>query len=435
MNITKIMDIISNKNVWKYYKLYQKTQWFDPIEMNRFQIRKLQTLLRHCYDNVPYYTQIMDEIKIRPEDVNNKDILKEFPLLTKEIIQNNYNSLIPLNISKLKGVKYGQTGGTTGNILFKRTDANTRSSTWATFKRYLDWMNIKDSDRKLYLMGGHVIHSNIDIKKIIADGLRNITSFNPYNNNQKDTEKIINSLEKKSYKLIRGYSQNLFHLARILDERGFRFNVPAISTTAESLMDEHRKLFKDVFGSDSFDQYGGGEIGGIAYECNHHKGLHVSEERVILETNENNDLIITDLDNYSMPYICYWNADQAILSNEQCSCGRQSLLIKKIMGRTCDYIFGKEGKSIHWAYFWHLVFESNIAYKRNVRKFQIRQISEDEILFRLVAEKLDSNEENIIAENITKKLGNMNIRFIYEKDIENSPSGKYQPVVNKIVNK
>ncbi len=36
----------------------------------------------------------------------------------------------------------------------------------------------------------------------------------------------------------------------------------------------------------------------IAYECDNDKGLHIAEERVIVETNENNELIITDLDNY-----------------------------------------------------------------------------------------------------------------------------------------
>jgi phenylacetate-coenzyme A ligase PaaK-like adenylate-forming protein len=59
-------------------------------------------------------------------------------LLTKEIIQENYDDFTPLNISQIKGVKTSQTGGTTGNILLKRNDASSRSSAWGSYKRYED---------------------------------------------------------------------------------------------------------------------------------------------------------------------------------------------------------------------------------------------------------------------------------------------------------
>ena len=60
--------------------------------------------------------------------------------------------------------------------------------------------------------------------------------------------------------------------------------------------------------------------------------MHIAEEHVVItESNEKKELMVTDLDNYALPFIRYWNADQAILSNETCSCGRQSQLIKQVM--------------------------------------------------------------------------------------------------------
>jgi len=161
--------------------------------------------------------------------------------------------------------------------------------------------------------------------------------------------------------------------------------------------------------------------------------LHIAEERVVLEINELNELIITDLDNYTMPFIRYWNADQAIISDKLCSCGRKSKLLKQIMGRTCDYVVGIQGQFLHWAYFWHLIFDSHVAEKRNLRKFQIVQRTPHTIVMRLVADPLSNEEIDFITSDIKKRLGNMEITINYEKDIENTATGKYRPVINHLL--
>jgi phenylacetate-CoA ligase len=218
-----------------------------------------------------------------------------------------------------------------------------------------------------------------------------------------------------------------------LKREGLSFQVKAITTTAEPLTEEHRTLFREVFHAETFDQYGFGEIGGVAFECDAHEGLHITEERVIVEVNDKNELIVTDLDNFAMPFIRYHNADQAILSDIPCSCGRKSRLIKKIMGRTCDYITGMNGEFLHWAYFWHLFFDSAIAEKRDLRKFQIVQTSPNDLKIRLVANPLDDEERQVLIDNIQSRVGKMNIIFSFEPDIENSASGKYRPVINHLL--
>jgi phenylacetate-CoA ligase len=434
MNVIAITDFLSRKNVTDYYKEYVKTQWYSKDEMLNFQWLKFQKLVEHCYHNVPYYRNYMNEKGFLPTDIHSVSDVSLFPVLTKEIIQSNYSGFIPININKIKNVKISQTGGTTGNILIKRTDANVRSSTWATFKRFYDWMGIGDRDVKLRLMGGHVLKHSIidDIKSKVNGALLNIISINPYDNSDENIDKIIKTLNKNDIKLIKGYSQGLYYIASLFRDKGLKFNVESVTTTAEPLMPEHRLLFKEIFNAESFDQYGCGEVGGIAYECSQHEGLHVSEERVILEFNESNDLLITDLDNYTMPYIRYWNADQAIPSGKKCSCGRQSLMLEKILGRTCDYLTGMDGKELHWAYFWHLLFDTKIAVSRNIKKFQVNQVSKDKILFRTVSDPLKTEDKEILEKCIQEKLGNISIEFKEETDIENAPSGKFRPVINQI---
>ena len=434
VNKTKIMDFLTGKHVWEYYQLYKNTQWFSEDEMKDFQILKLKKILKHCYENVPYYRIIIDKQHIDICNFDTCDILLEFPLLTKEIIKDNYNSLIPLNNSIISGVKTNQTGGTTGNILFKRNDSNTRSSVWGTYKRYEDWMGMKQSDKTLVLMGGHVKKNNIR-GKLISIGtsiLGSTISVDIYNTSDKTIEEVIRLLQNYHFSQIRSYPQFLFSVAKKLEQRNLTFNVKSISTTAEPIMPEHRSLFRNIFNAEVFDQYGCGEIGGIAYECECHEGLHIAEERVIVEQNKCNDLIITDLDNYTMPFIRYWNADQAIISDKYCSCGRKSKLINQIMGRTCDYVIGLNGQFLHWAYFWHLIFDSNISKNRNLKKFQIIQNSKTELIIRLVSDTLSEEEKNFFCTDIKNRLGLLSIKFSYETDIENTKTGKYRPVINKL---
>lgn len=433
MNITQITDLLTGKNVEKFYKLYNKTQWYSEKEMKEYQLEKFQKLITHCYNNVPFYTNYMDKKGIKVADIKSLEDLKLFPIITKEIIKENYNAFIPIN--SIKGNKISQTGGTTGNILFKRTDAHSRSSIWGTFKRFRKWMDLEDRERGLILMGGHVIGKNYKdkFKKKINNLLSNTISLNPYDTTEENIQTIINVLKKDKIKYIRSYPQFLFSLSKRLKAEGLTFNLKAITTTAEPLLVEQRDLFREVFHCETYDQYGCGEISGVAYECEKHEGLHIAEERVIIEVQNENDLIITDLDNYSLPYIRYYNADQAIFSKQKCSCGRQSPLIKEIMGRTCDYTTGINGEFLHWAYYWHLFFDSKIAEDYDLKKFQVIQENKDLLIIKLICQSLSQEEEQELVNNIQQRMGKINVRFEYVDIIENTKTGKYRPVINKLI--
>jgi len=435
MNATKILDFLTRKNVTEYYSLYKETQWYDTEAMKLFQLGKLKRLVKHCYDNVPFYRKYMTDLGLTATDIKSLEQLNLFPIITKEIIQQNYKSFIPDNIKQIKGVKTSPTGGTTGNPLFKRNDANTRSSVWGSYKRYEDWMGYLNTDKTLVLMGGQIKNNRLR-DRVISKSiniLENSISVDIYNTSNETINKIISLLFKNNFSYIRSYPQFLFSVAQKLEQKGLSFKLKSISLTAEPVMPAHRHLFKKIFNSEIFDQYGCGEIGGIAYECDRHEGLHIAEERVIIETNKFNELIITDLDNYAMPFIRYWNADQAEISENCCSCGRQSKLIKKIIGRTCDYVVGINGQFLHPSYFWALFYDSNIAINRRLRKFQIVQNSETNLLIRLVADPLSDEEKEYFISDIKNRIGDMTIEFSYELEIENTKTGKYRAVINKLL--
>jgi len=55
MDTTKLLDILSGKNVFDKYLELKESQWFSESELKDIQLYKFQKLIFHCYANVPYY--------------------------------------------------------------------------------------------------------------------------------------------------------------------------------------------------------------------------------------------------------------------------------------------------------------------------------------------------------------------------------------------
>lgn len=437
MDILMVADLLSKKSTNRIYKQFTETQWFSESEMETYKTEKLKKLVAHCYKNVPYYTRIMNELDIIPSDIKTVADLHRFPILTKVIIKENYQDFMPINYKYYPGIKHGQTGGTTGNSLLKRSDALTRSNTWAAYRRFCDWMGVRYNDWNILLKGMHVLKPTYmeHIKQKVYEALRRTIPINAYLGCDMNAQSVIGAFEKHNISLVRGYSQAIFETAKLLNSLNVSLEARAVSTTAEPLFPEYRPIISKAFGAPLFDQYGCGEIGSIAFECNHHEGLHVSEERVCVEVNEKNEILITDLDNHVMPFIRYWNGDEIELSKEMCSCGRQTKLIKSIVGRTSDYLYGVNGVNVHWGYIFHLLWDSKMALRRNFKKFQLVQVSSDELIFRHVSDELTPKDMDLIVKTTIDKLGDMKVRFVREIDIENSKSGKYRWVENRLITK
>jgi phenylacetate-CoA ligase len=434
INSLRLSDYLTGKHVWECYQLYLKTQWYSTEEMNNYRLLKFKKLIIHCYENVPFYRDCITNSAIDPYHIKDLEVLQSFPVIDKKTILNSYDRFTPANLNKFKKVKTAQTSGTTGQILKTRSDANTRSSTWGSFERFNAWMGKKQGDCIVNLKGGHVISQSImDILKTkVVAIIENKYLLNAYDLTDKKVDQYYRMIQRLEEPILRGYCQNIYDLARIFKNKGYAFKFKAITTTAEPLMPFHRELFREVFNCDSFDQYGCGEIGGIAYECDTHEGLHVAEERVFLELDTNNEIILTDLDNLVFPLIRYRNGDQAIDSGKYCSCGRKSKVLKEILGRTSDNVYGPNGNSLHWGYFHHLLIDSNIAINRNMLKFQVIQNSINEIDFLLVAEKLTNKEKDLLVLSIQKVLGNVNVKVRNVSDIPTLKSGKYKAIISAL---
>jgi len=139
-----------------------------------------------------------------------------------------------------------------------------------------------------------------------------------------------------------------------------------------------------------------------------------------VEAGKSGLVVITDLNNFSMPRLRYEIGDVAALSAEKCTCGRTLPLLDKIEGREDDIFVAENGSFVHGVYF------ANLARSYpGIQQFQIIQHSPREITLKVVKSRMfQESEMSKYLGAIRNTMGKVNITLEYVTHIEASASGK-----------
>jgi phenylacetate-CoA ligase len=143
-------------------------------------------------------------------------------------------------------------------------------------------------------------------------------------------------------------------MAALLAERQrageLRIQPQMIFTGGEVRTAEMEERIFDAWSRRPFNVYGATETGAYsAVECDHHTGLHVFEDQVLIEAVDDDyrpvpdgepgsRLLVTNLFNHTQPLIRYELNDLVIASSDPCPCGRPFPLLKSIEGRSDDVL-------------------------------------------------------------------------------------------------
>ncbi len=135
------------------------------------------------------------------------------------------------------------------------------------------------------------------------------------------------------------------------EQRAGRLRIaPAlIFTGAEVLTERTRQVIEATWGKRLFDQYAATEAGGIAAECNRHTGLHLFEDRLIVEVVDRDYrpvpagtfgdvLLVTVLGSQTLPLIRYVLDDSVRLAARPCPCGRPFTLVESVQGKAQEVL-------------------------------------------------------------------------------------------------
>jgi phenylacetate-coenzyme A ligase PaaK-like adenylate-forming protein len=129
-----------------------------------------------------------------------------------------------------------------------------------------------------------------------------------------------------------------------------RISPRVVVSSAEVLTEKTRRQAEAAWGTKLFDLYGSTEGGQLAVECDHHRGMHLLDDLVIVEVVDGDNrpvpagvygekVLITVLFRRTQPLIRYELGDMVRLGAEPCSCGRSYPLIDDIQGRIWEVLY------------------------------------------------------------------------------------------------
>ncbi|MEO7329879.1 MAG: capsular biosynthesis protein, partial [Minicystis sp.] len=263
---------------------------------------------------------------------------------------------------------------------------------WAATLRAQEWTGYRFGDPTVRLWHLTIGMSRSQAARERADALLSNRTFIPiFEMNDANLAKMVETLCAVQPVLMDGYAEALDFVAHYLTSRGGLGARPrAIMSSAQTLPEKSRRLIEEAFGCKVFDKYGSREFSGIAYECQAHDGHHVVAESYIVEVlrdgkpvlpGEIGEVVITDLNNYCMPFIRYRIGDLAeAMAEGICACGRGAPRLGAIEGRVQSIIQGADGRYLPGTFFAHYLKEFDHAIKR----FQVIQEERNAMTFRVV---------------------------------------------------
>ena len=422
-----------------YLRKVKKAQRLNPSELEELQNRKLRAIVKHAYKNVPYYHELFNSAKVKPEDIKTKEDLVKIPITTKKMLQE-----LPINQRVSRGVDInrctkGRTSGSTGqplDVLFSRKEMSYRIA----MQSRLHGFNFSDKkvnilDRGTWPSPGSPAMIFENVRKCLNRlGLWRRYSFSLFD----EPQGLVRKLLEIKPDIIETYPSILKLMVRFMKEKNILGITPRIIfSEAELLNEEDRKEIETVFGGKLTDLYGTVELGNVAWECKEHPGYHINSDIVLVEAIKDNqqvygeegEMVCTDLTNYTMPFIRYAVGDIVILSNERHNCGNNFPVIKLIQGRSDDFITSPSGKIVS-----PLLLGICLEKIEGIGQYKLVQETTDIFNVQIVKGQ-NFNEatirefENALRETLDSSV-HININIVDE--IPREKSGKIRPIVSKV---
>lgn len=419
----------------KMLKFLEESQHYSKQELKNYQDEHLNKIIKHCYENVPYYKEIFNKNKLMPSDIRTQKNLWKLPILTKNDIKQNFNKLKATNMPKWL-LNEGHTSGTTGTPAHFYRDLNSINFENATVWRQWKWAEIDIGDRIVVCRGNEIKVSEKDHIFWQKNNIQKQLFLSSFYLSDENMKYYIEEFKRYNGKALQAYPSTAYVIAKYLEKTNDKIKLKAVFTSSEPIYDFQRKLIEDRFECKIWDFYGLAERVVSASECKTHEGLHINEEygiTEILDEEENESkegfLVGSTLHNYAMPLIRYVTNDYTKISCEECSCGIDHRIISLIETKKEDMVITKEGRYISPSIITH-------AFKplTHVAKSQVIQHDFDNFEIKIIPEEgFNDNEIDILMKGLKERFGQKSsIDINIVQDIPRTKNGKFRWVISKI---
>lgn len=327
----------------------QQYETMPRDELRKLQLLRLKQLCENVYHRVPFYRNSFDKAGIKPEDIKSLDDLRRLPFTYKQDMRDNYPYGM-FAVPQEQVVRIHASSGTTGKptvVGYTARDVDT----WAELMaRTMSAAGVGRGDilQNAYGyglftggLGAHYGGEKIGASVIPISG-----------GNSKKQLMLLKDFGSTAISCTPSYALSLYETAVEeginIDELKLRVGIFG----AEPWTDAMRQEIEAKWKIDALDIYGLSEIigPGVGYECVEEKrGMHISEDHFIVETidpktgevlpaGEEGELVFTTITKEAIPLIRYRTRDITSLITDPCKCGRSSVRMRKVTGRSDDML-------------------------------------------------------------------------------------------------
>ena len=330
-------------------RYYQKELETMPrAQIRALQEEKLIKQVKHVYEPVPYYRDLMDRKGVKPEDIKTLDDIQKLPFISKYDLRDTYPYGM-LAVPLKDCVRIQSTSGTTG-------------------KRVIAYYTQHDVDlwedccaRAITAAGG----TAEDIVQV-AYGYGLFTGgFGLHGGSHKvgaltlpmssgNTDRQIQFIQDLKATVLCCTPSYAAYIGEAMKEKGIKPEENTLKAGifgAEPWTEEMRRDIEKSLGIKAYDIYGLTETSGpgVAFECEEQHGMHINEDHFyaeiidpetgeVLPEGSEGELVFTSLDKEAFPLLRYRTRDLCVLTSEPCSCGRTFIRMKKPKGRSDDML-------------------------------------------------------------------------------------------------
>ena len=418
----------------------------SPEAIKALQDERLVAQVKHVYENVPYYRNLMDEKGVKPEDIKSTADLYKLPFLSKSDLRDAYPYGL-LAVPLKDCVRIHSTSGTTGKrvvAFYTQHDINLWEDCCA---RAIVAAGGTDEDICQVAYGYGLFTGGFGLN----GGSQRVGCLTlPMSSGNTDRQiAFMRDLNATILCCTPSYAAYIGETLRDMGLTPDDISLKAGIFGAEPWTEEMRHDIEKSLGIKAYDIYGLTETSGpgVAFECEEQHGMHINEDHFLAEiidpdTGEvlpegsKGELVFTSLTKQAFPLLRYRTRDICVLTREKCSCGRTFIRMSKPMGRSDDMMIIR-GVNVFPSQIETVLLEQ--GYSPNYR-IEVDRVNNNDTLDVFVELKEDqfsdtvkeiTNHEKTLAEAIKTMLGvNPKVHLVPAKSITRS-EGKAVRVVDR----
>ncbi len=331
--------------------IWAKEETMSRAEIEAIQLQRLQETVKRVYEKVVPYRQKMEEAKVKPEDIKDLKDLRRLPFITKQDMRDNYPFGL-FAVPKDQLVRIHASSGTTGKptvVGYTKKDLEI----WTEcVSRIAAMGGATEKDVAQICFGYGMFTGALGLHF----GLENMgAAIVPSSTG--NTEKQIMFMKDFGTTLLVATPSYALRIGEVAKQMGIDpktdLQVKIGLVGSELLTEAMRTEMHKLWGEDMLvtSNYGMSELmgPGVSGECEQLRGMHVNEDffipeiidpktEEVLPPGEKGELVITCIYKEALPLIRYRTKDITRLNYEPCKCGRTTVRMENLDGRTDDML-------------------------------------------------------------------------------------------------